>query len=1025
MPVAALILLLGAAGVLNPDLRIIVHQGPRWYPRGSRSCSENVTASGCVGGAAALAARFRAEAAGAQATVRLVGPDISSVNLWFPSGWSVNELVHDRLGVDASIIDNPFPLGGQDFESVYGWLSTSRRPQLMTNYASENAYNNAADRHLERAGVLQAGGVRVGVLVLWPPEGFALTIPLNLVVGPVVESLRRDGVDIVLLICGDDGARWRLYKRDDFAQFGADIVLPPYCNNRTGCSDDGDAVLVGGTWVAPGIDRGQQSPFGQAYAALDISLEAATRKPRAVGVRAVPVQEELPAQLRDSPQYRTDLRWLQQSVVEPALGNNPQVGVSSNALPRSQVFIEGFGNNYLCRTDACASGLFVSETIHQRYPEFDVVVANAGSLRGSGWDAGPVYMRDIFGLMPFQNKLCAFNTTGPELYRMLEQYVQDVPPEGPYNRSSRYRGGFLQTSGLRYEFDPYRAKQRKLVRVEVRTPDGAWEPLRRGRHYSVVANEFLCGGGDSFDLEKSGLKSYPFTAQDLMVERFRQAGARGLTMPEAGSIVYPNDSRPAYTLPPLGPDDCGTTQRHVPQWSDCVECPEGMVTDPIDPEDCAHPPGADADKTWIWVLVGVGGLIVLVVPPVGWRMTENWRRIRRLHNKEQIAINCAESIAAMRLEEVDYIKDIPKPDRIQRAFIDIISVLTEYRTFLPQALLVGQDDEDESEQGQDAQTEASTSRAAGARAIHVQPKRSSLRRDNTANSSFRSMRSSVHSAATGEQVRAGGGMRGPHCFVDSHLSKKLVTILWAGVAGTHQYFEGKTGQVPAARFHAMVKTILQAVETARGVLDHLSGDRAMVSFGAVRNCGHRLAVLRSALGIVQVTKDAGGQSYVGTERGSAHVGTIGTDTTRKHTVMGPVVNVAYACSRVAQQHSVPAVAGARLASETDTEVQYWALCALRGAKLSRAPSRALVLLEIVALREQQDNDEWMYQMADAAKGDPYAEWNKQMLEAAAGSKPPEAEAGDTQAQPTPDREGLMKALTDDGPAGHVPVDVAF
>eukprot|EP01062_Namystynia_karyoxenos_P067526 TRINITY_DN614_c0_g1_i4.p1 TRINITY_DN614_c0_g1~~TRINITY_DN614_c0_g1_i4.p1 ORF type:complete len:928 (+),score=268.96 TRINITY_DN614_c0_g1_i4:94-2877(+) len=504
--------------------------------------------------------------------------------------------------------------------------------------------------------------------------------------------------------------------------------------------------------------------------------------------------------------------------------------------------------------------------------------------------------------------------------------------------------------------------------------------------------------------------------------------------------------RPGYVSAVAGSTACepcgpghyspGTSATH--NATECIPCPEGEFASGNASQNCQKCAGGWFNRgtgnsecpyevlteSWVarnwWVLIIiVGGAVLVIAPLLIFLFTRQSRRMQALYNNNRVAEECAESIAAMRLDEVGWIEDIPHPNRIQLSFVRIVSVLKQYKSYLPASLFAMQGDSDSEgeEPSRTGSNVAGTEKLEpGIRRLQVQPRKASG--------------SVVGSTTSSRSSRTHGGNKGRAvpCGIDTALSRKAVAVLWAGSAGTHEHLKAKTSHIAAAAFHHMVGAMLQAVDMGRGVLDHISGDRAMVSFGAARTGSNRLLSVRCALGIADGVKGAGGRPHVGAERGQAYVGTIGTDTTRKHTLMGRVVNIAYTCSRVARQHSIPVLAGHQLASETETEVQYWALCAVRSAKLGGA-ARCIVLSEIVSVRKAQGADEWMYQMADATDTDVHAEWNKRMVETAVRAdqaiRGEEIDASNPQKTADPDREGFMKTLEQDGPVCSVPVDVAF
>eukprot|EP00755_Sulcionema_specki_P016457 Sspe_Gene.62055::Locus_34637_Transcript_1_1_Confidence_1.000_Length_4962::g.62055::m.62055/K19511/PXDN, VPO1; peroxidase len=87
--------------------------------------------------------------------------------------------------------------------------------------------------------------------------------------------------------------------------------------------------------------------------------------------------------------------------------------------------------------------------------------------------------------------------------------------------------------------------------------------------------------------------------------------------------------------------------------------------------------------------VGGGALAIGVAVALGmlfFHQKKN-REIKHLFNNTAIASACAEAIAEMELERLDYLQDIENPNRIQASFIRIVQLLKEYRSYLPDSLL--------------------------------------------------------------------------------------------------------------------------------------------------------------------------------------------------------------------------------------------------------------------------------------------------------------------------------------------------
>eukprot|EP00756_Hemistasia_phaeocysticola_P054000 Hpha_TRINITY_DN29948_c0_g1::TRINITY_DN29948_c0_g1_i1::g.131809::m.131809/K02058/ABC.SS.S; simple sugar transport system substrate-binding protein len=119
----------------------------------------------------------------------------------------------------------------------------------------------------------------------------------------------------------------------------------------------------------------------------------------------------------------------------------------------------------------------------------------------------------------------------------------------------------------------------------------------------------------------------------------------------------------------------------------CELCHHGTKKQGEGNTECLEKKATWGDRHWWVVVVISAGFLLAAAPPVAWLVrTQRWK-IRVLRDNNSVAETCAESIAAMQLEEVSYIRSIENPSRIVSAFIVIIDHLTEFRRFLPPSVL--------------------------------------------------------------------------------------------------------------------------------------------------------------------------------------------------------------------------------------------------------------------------------------------------------------------------------------------------
>ena len=94
---------------------------------------------------------------------------------------------------------------------------------------------------------------------------------------------------------------------------------------------------------------------------------------------------------------------------------------------------------------------------------------------------------DIFGMLPFDNKVTLVEVTGQTVWDALENGV-DAYPE--------LNGKFPQVSGIRYTFDGSKPAGERIVSVTL--ADGT--PLDLNAWYTLACNDFMCGGGDGYTM---------------------------------------------------------------------------------------------------------------------------------------------------------------------------------------------------------------------------------------------------------------------------------------------------------------------------------------------------------------------------------------------------------------------------------------------------------------------------------------------------------------------------------------------
>ena len=130
-------------------------------------------------------------------------------------------------------------------------------------------------------------------------------------------------------------------------------------------------------------------------------------------------------------------------------------------------------------------GNFVVD-LYRNFAQADIAILNSGALR-NGFDAGPITIREVYEVMPFQGSLVTLEITGRKLLEVLKRSVA-------YRRSAQLANGFLQVSGMSFSILAG-VEEDALDTESVRVAGRVLEP---DRVYSLVTESFLADGGDGY-----------------------------------------------------------------------------------------------------------------------------------------------------------------------------------------------------------------------------------------------------------------------------------------------------------------------------------------------------------------------------------------------------------------------------------------------------------------------------------------------------------------------------------------------
>jgi len=123
-----------------------------------------------------------------------------------------------------------------------------------------------------------------------------------------------------------------------------------------------------------------------------------------------------------------------------------------------------------------------------------IAIQNGGGIRAS-IPKGKITLGQIMTVLPFGNYLVTLDLTGQQIIEALENGVSQVKD---------LAGRFPQVSGLRFVWDPNAEVGKRIVSVEIKNPDGTYQPIDPNKTYRVVTNNFLAQGGDGYTVFQKG-----------------------------------------------------------------------------------------------------------------------------------------------------------------------------------------------------------------------------------------------------------------------------------------------------------------------------------------------------------------------------------------------------------------------------------------------------------------------------------------------------------------------------------------
>ena len=395
-------------------------------------------------------------------------------------------------------------------ESAFPWLSANTRNETDGSAAFPELL------------VKELGGVRVGVLGLttpnipgWEPAanrpGLSWEDPVETArrLVPVLRTQKRCDAVVVLFHSGleADPVTGEPNGTDHENQVvrlakevpGVDLILTGHTHRKIPLTR------------VHGVPVTQPGRWGEAVARVDLVLERRGRRARVVEVRgelldsdgALETDPEI-AEIAKKPHERA-LAYLNEPIV-----------TASGPFPGGRARLEDTALlDLINETQLAATGA-------------DLSLTSLLPFRFDGFAAGPVTVRQVYALYPYENQLVVLEIDGARLRAVLEHaasfygeaewrdgrlLLAPRPGMTPYN--------FDVLSGATYRIDPTAPLGSRVKELRFRGRD-----VRDDDRFTLAVNSYRAQGAGGYAALKGAklLRSYADEVRELLVERLRNAG---------------------------------------------------------------------------------------------------------------------------------------------------------------------------------------------------------------------------------------------------------------------------------------------------------------------------------------------------------------------------------------------------------------------------------------------------------------------------------------------------------------------
>lgn len=447
-------------------------------------CSaEDNEAGECFGGSARLVTAIEEAKGRAENWLLVDGGDQFQGTLFYTyyKGALAAEMMN-KMGYDGMTVGNHEFDDGP--EVLAGFMDAVDFPVLMSN-ADVSGEELLADK-LMKSTVIEKGGEKIGLIGLTPIDtdelsspgkNIIFTDPSDAVQGEV-DRLTDEGVNkIIVLSHSGYGVDQTVAENTT----GVDVIVGGHTNTLLGDMDGAEGPYP---TVVNGVQIVSAYAYGKFLGELNVTFDDEGNVTQASGAPLVMdgtvVEDEgTVSRIAEAAEPLDEIR-------------NKVVAETTEAID---------GSRDTCRAGECQMGNLVAEAMLDRVADQGVTMAitNGGGLRAS-IDAGEVTMGEVLTVLPFQNTLSTFETTGADMIAALENGVSQVEDGG---------GRFPQIAGMQFTWDPEAEPGSRIVDVYVASGMD-WEPIDPEATYLAVTNNYVRNGGDGYSVFEGAANAYDF-----------------------------------------------------------------------------------------------------------------------------------------------------------------------------------------------------------------------------------------------------------------------------------------------------------------------------------------------------------------------------------------------------------------------------------------------------------------------------------------------------------------------------------